>query len=152
MGTATLLITGTAAQTRPALRLPIVAPFRLAMGGTVGSLSGNVSMSTFSSLIFDRSDDTSFTGAITETGSQAAISNIGTGIVTLSSVNNYSGGTTISGGGFRATVNNAFGSNGITVSNGKVLAKGGVSITNPITVNSSTAPVAGGFIGVLEFR
>ena len=150
MGSATLLITGNASQTGGTTIAP-TSTIQIGSGGTIGSLSGNVSMGTFSSLIFDRSDDTSFTGAITSTGSNTAVSSIGTGIVTFSSANSYSLGTTISGGGFRAAVNNALGTGAITVSTGKVLANGGVNISNPIIVNSSTAPVAGGLLAFWNF-
>ncbi len=62
-------------------------------GGTSGSIIGNVS--TDASLVFNRSDDIAFPGAIVGSGS---LTKLGAGTLTLSGVNTYSGGTNVSAG------------------------------------------------------
>jgi autotransporter-associated beta strand protein len=62
-------------------------------GGTAGSIVGNVNVS--GNLTFNRSDDTTFRGIISGSGT---VSKLGPGRLTLTGANNYAGGTTISGG------------------------------------------------------
>jgi autotransporter-associated beta strand protein len=62
-------------------------------GGATGSITGDVLDN--STLAFDRSDDLSFAGAITGTGSLAQN---GSGTLTLTGDNTYTGGTTITAG------------------------------------------------------
>ncbi|WP_431470279.1 autotransporter-associated beta strand repeat-containing protein [Sphingosinithalassobacter sp. LHW66-3] len=65
-------------------------------GGTSGSLAGNVV--TAGTLIFNRSDDVSFAGTISGTGS---LQKLGTNVLTLTGNNSFAGGTTIAGGTLR---------------------------------------------------
>jgi fibronectin-binding autotransporter adhesin len=73
-------------------------------GGTTGSISPNngiVFGAAGTSLIFNRSDTTAYTGAITGTGGALGLGSVvkaGGGTLTLSGANNYSGGTTIRAG------------------------------------------------------
>ena len=62
-------------------------------GGTTGSIAGDVVNN--SSLVFNRSDASTFSGSTSGTG---ALSKSGAGTLTLSGNNSYTGGTTISGG------------------------------------------------------
>ncbi len=62
-------------------------------GGTSGSIQGDVTDN--GTLAFDRSDDVSFTGAISGNG---AVVQAGTGTTILAADNSYSGGTTIMSG------------------------------------------------------
>lgn len=62
-------------------------------GGTVGSITGPVSNA--GTLAFDRSDSISYSGLISGTG---ALTQMGTGVLTLDAANTYSGITTISAG------------------------------------------------------
>ncbi|MFC3712995.1 autotransporter-associated beta strand repeat-containing protein [Sphingoaurantiacus capsulatus] len=66
---------------------------RIGAGGTTGSISGNVTIS--SELVFDRSDDVSYVGVLIGSG---GLTKAGAGTLTLTAVNSYSGGTTIAGG------------------------------------------------------
>jgi autotransporter-associated beta strand protein len=66
---------------------------QLGNGGTTGSITGNVTDN--GTLAFDRSDAVTFSGAISGTGSLAQL---GSGTVTLTGNNTYSGVTTISAG------------------------------------------------------
>jgi fibronectin-binding autotransporter adhesin len=65
-------------------------------GGTSGSIAGNIANN--GALIFNRSDDTSFGGAITGTGS---LTQIGGGILRLAGDSSYSGNTRIDGSELR---------------------------------------------------
>jgi len=72
---------------------------QLGNGGTTGSLGGNVSLSSASStLVFDRSDDFTQSGAISGEGQ---VRQDGSGMVTLTGANNYNGGTFINSGTLR---------------------------------------------------
>jgi autotransporter-associated beta strand protein len=62
-------------------------------GGTVGSISGNISNN--GTVIFDRSDVLTFAGTISGTGN---VTQIGTGTTILTGNDTYTGGTTISAG------------------------------------------------------
>jgi len=71
-------------------------------GGTSGML-GNTSISNDSALVFDRSDNLSVvSNSISGVGS---LTQAGTGTLTLSNVNTYSGGTWVSNGGTLAVRN-----------------------------------------------
>jgi autotransporter-associated beta strand protein len=67
-------------------------------GGTTGSLSGAVVND--GELIFNRSDAISFAGAISGTGS---LTKLGDDVLTLTGVNSYGGGTTITEGTVKGT-------------------------------------------------
>jgi autotransporter-associated beta strand protein len=62
-------------------------------GGTIGSIVGNVTNSA--SMVFNRSDDTTFDGKISGTGS---VAKQGTGRLILTGANTYTGTTTVSAG------------------------------------------------------
>src|SRR5271166_6175333 len=62
-------------------------------GGTTGSIVGNVTDNA--ALVFDRSDNVTFSGAISGTGS---LTQNGGGTLVLTGTNTYGGGTTISAG------------------------------------------------------
>lgn len=66
---------------------------QLGNGGTAGSIIGDVVNN--GTLVFDRSDVSTFGGAISGSG---AVNQIGTGTTVLTGNNNYTGGTTISAG------------------------------------------------------
>ena len=77
------------------------------------------------------------TGAITGVG--AALSKSGTGSLTMSTANTYTGTTTVSGGTLVAGINNAFGSGPMTVSgSGSVLDLAGFTASmGTVTLNSA---------------
>jgi fibronectin-binding autotransporter adhesin len=66
---------------------------QLGDGGTTGSIIGDVK--NYGSLVFNRSDDVSFKGIVSGSGS---LRQAGTGTVTLTGANTYTGGTTIAAG------------------------------------------------------
>ena len=63
-------------------------------GGTTGSIVGDIVDNA--SLIFNRSDATTYAGVISGTGS---VAHTGSGTLTLTGTNTYEGGTTVSSGG-----------------------------------------------------
>ncbi|MCE9630553.1 MAG: autotransporter-associated beta strand repeat-containing protein [Planctomycetia bacterium] len=64
-------------------------------GGTTGSITGNVTLSNTSGLVFNRSDALNYTGSITGTGS---MTKLGLATLSLSGSNSITGNTTIAGG------------------------------------------------------
>ena len=108
---------------------------QLGNGTTNGYVAGNILDN--SGLIFNNLAAETFAGAITGTG---ALLKTAAGTLVLSNAGNlYSGGTTISAGIVQATVNNAAGTNTITLSGGTLQAGGsGVTLANPILLTAST--------------
>ena len=84
---------------------------QIGSGGTTGSLAGNIMDNA--TLVFNRSDNPTFGGVISGTGS---LIQAGAGILTLSGSNSYSGGTTISGGAIGLNNANAVQDSTLTVS------------------------------------
>ncbi|WP_420104009.1 autotransporter outer membrane beta-barrel domain-containing protein [Bosea sp. (in: a-proteobacteria)] len=90
---------------------------RVGNGGVLGTIAGNVVNNA--ALIFDRSDATSFSGAISGTGS---VTKEGLGALTLTGTNSYAGGTTINSGTLRVGNGGTSGSITGNVVNNGVLA------------------------------
>ena len=89
---------------------------QLGSGGTTGSLSASSAITVNGTLAFNRSDNisqgTQFSGsAITGTG---GLTQMGSGTLTLTAANTYSGGTTVVAGTLRTTVDNAVASGRLT--------------------------------------
>lgn len=89
-GSANLILTGNAATSRFVVAEGMV---QLGDGAVSGALSGDVSND--GALAFNRTDAIAFDGQISGSGS---VAQVGSGTVTLSAANSYTGGTTISGG------------------------------------------------------
>ncbi len=105
-------------------------------GGTHGSITGDVVDNGI--LSFARSDDTSFGGAISGTGS---VRQEGSGTLTLSGNNSYTGGTTVNGGTVRvasdANLGNASGD--LLLNNGTLQTTASLaSARNTIITGSGT--------------
>ncbi|QQE12597.1 autotransporter-associated beta strand repeat-containing protein [Planctomycetota bacterium] len=101
--------------------------------GLKGSIQGNVvNNATFA---FYRNNDLTFAGVISGTGQ---VIKKGSGTLTLSGVNTYSGGTTLTEGGITVGSVTALGDGTLTVSGASVLSAGASSITldNAITLNA----------------
>ena len=113
----------------------------IAPGGTLqlgnGGPAGSVAVTTITNnglLVFDRSDDLSFTTPIVGSG---AVAQIGTNIVTLPIANTYTGGTYIDNGPVRATNPNALGAASGTVNiqspaSARLELAGGVTLPQPL--------------------
>ena len=104
----------------------------IGVGGTSGTLTGNVSNS--GSLVFNRSNDSSYAGVISGTGT---VTKSGTGTITLSGGNTYSGITTV-GAGTLLLTGSISSSLLTTVQSGATIS--GTGTTGDLTINS------GGFV------
>ncbi|MBR2572787.1 MAG: autotransporter-associated beta strand repeat-containing protein [Loktanella sp.] len=114
---------------------------QIGAGGTTGSL-GTGGVVNNATLRFDRSDDVTVSNVISGTGN---LFKQGTGILTLSGENTYSGTTAIDAGTLRVTHADALGTNagGTVVADGATLElSGGITTSEPIMLNG--AGVAGG--------
>ena len=92
-------------------------------GGAAGSIIGMVTDKSI--LAFDRSDAYTFSGTISGSG---AVKQIGTGILTLSGTNTYSGGTMLTSGTLVVDSASALGVGDVTVN-------GGVLTADPQSIN-----------------
>jgi len=90
---------------------------QLGNGGTTGSIAGNVANNA--SLVFNRSDISTFAGVISGAGS---VQQIGAGTTVLTAANSYSGGTTISAGTLQLGNGGTTGSIAGNVTNNATLA------------------------------
>jgi autotransporter-associated beta strand protein len=110
-------------------------------GGTTGSL-GTSSVTNDASLVFNRSNAFTVGGAISGTGS---VSQIGTGAVTLSSFNTYSGGTLVSQGTVRIGNNSALGTGAVNIASGAIVNNSVVlsGLANTFTGSGTFAGIGG---------
>ncbi len=104
---------------------------------TIGSLAGAGSVALGSATLTSGTDNTSttFSGTISGTG---GLTKIGSGTLTLSGANTYSGGTTLAAGTLRLANDQALGSGALTTTGSVVDYANGVTIANPIVLNSNT--------------
>ena len=79
------------------------ATLQIGAGGTAGSVTGNVTDQ--GALVFDRPDNVTFAGVVTGSGSLAQD---GTGALTLTRANTYTGVTTVAAGALKAGAPSAF--------------------------------------------
>ena len=108
-------------------------------GGATGSVPGNIVNNA--ALAFNRSDDVTYGGVISGTGS---LTQAGSGQLTLTGTNTFTGGTTVNAG--RLAVNGSLAS-GVTVLGGGTLGGTG-TIGGNVTVNGTISP--GNSIGTLN--
>ncbi len=123
VGSGTLILTG--ASTYTGGTTISAGTLRIGAGGATGSVIGNITNNAV--LIFDRSNDLSFSGAISGTG---ALTLAGPGRLTLTGANTYAGGTTISAGTLQLGVGGSSGAiTGNVVNNGALVVNRGDAIT-----------------------
>ncbi|WP_208430651.1 autotransporter outer membrane beta-barrel domain-containing protein, partial [Methyloligella halotolerans] len=109
-------------------------------GGTTGSIVGNVTNN--SALVFNRSDDFGFAGAISGGGT---LTQAGSGELTLSGVSSYSGSTFVNAG--TLAVNGSIANSTVTVNGG---ALGGTGTVGSTTIMSGGTFAPGNSIGTLN--
>jgi fibronectin-binding autotransporter adhesin len=95
-------------------------------GSTVGAVAGNIALASSTTLVFNRSNASTYSGAISGYGD---VSHVGAGTTTLSGISSYSGATTVSNGTLRVT--------------GSIAASSGVSMSS----SSASLVLAGGTVG-----
>ena len=142
LGTGTLYLTGT--NTYSGTSSITAGTLSLGNGGTTGSIA-STTISNSGSLEFNRSDDLTYSGIISGTGS---LSKRGTGVLTLSGANTFDGATTISEGTLNASHSSALGSaaGGTTIQSGATLqiSNGTTISTENLTLNGSGASASSG--------
>ncbi|QIF03676.1 autotransporter domain-containing protein [Roseimicrobium sp. ORNL1] len=99
-------------------------------GTTNGSIIGNVLNNA--SMVFHRSDDVTFDGVISGSGS---VTKQNTNALTLTGANSYAGGTTINSGKVVTTHSTALGTGPVTLNTGAILAPTGVLQLGSLTWN-----------------
>jgi autotransporter-associated beta strand protein len=111
-------------------------------GGATGSIIGDVVDN--GTLAFDRSDSVNFVGNISGTGS---LVQLGAGTLTLTGINTYTGGTTISAGALQ--IGNGTSITGNVTNNGKLIFEASSAGSAVITNNAAAVP--GGSPGTTDF-
>ncbi|NDA39477.1 MAG: hypothetical protein EBX86_05295, partial [Actinobacteria bacterium] len=103
------------------------ATYALSASDTIGSIAGAGTVSLSSYTLTAGGDNTSTTVSGSITGTGGALTKTGSGTLTLSGNNSYTGATTISAGALRASHNNALGTtaSGTTVAQGAALELSG---------------------------
>ncbi|WP_139282644.1 autotransporter domain-containing protein, partial [Pseudoxanthobacter soli] len=117
-------------------------------GGTSGSIAGNVADNA--TLVFNRSDATTFAGAISGTGT---VVQAGTGTLTLAGNNSYAGGTSLTAGALAVATSTALGTGTLAMSEGTTLAfaADGLNLANAVTLTGDpTVSVGAGQTGILS--
>ena len=119
------------------------ATFQLDASETVGSIAGggtsggNINLQANALTTGGNNSSTTYAGTISGTG--GSLVKNGTGTLTLSVANSYTGGTTINGGTIRAGTNTSLGSGAITAGNGAAYGAGYASGGTPFLAVTSTA-------------
>lgn len=112
---------------------------------TLGSLSGAGTVNTRgATLTVGDANSTTFSGVLSDNGAYGALVKQGTGTLTLSGTNTFSGLTTINAGAITVASNSALG--GATY--GNVVASGAaLNLTGGVTLNESSFTVSGTGLG-----
>ncbi|HIC7215319.1 TPA: autotransporter domain-containing protein, partial [Burkholderia stabilis] len=146
-GSATLVLTG--ASNYAGGTTIAGGTLQIGNGGTSGSIAGNVADS--GALVFNRSDNLSFGGAISGTGS---LTQAGSGQLTLTGTSTLSGPTTVSAG--TLAVNGSLGPSTVTVQNGATLTGtgtiGGLVVQSGATAAASQPGAALNVAGNVTFQ
>jgi len=136
-------VSGTLSQgTFGTINLNAGGTLQIGVGGTTGVL-GVATLTNNGTLIFNRSDASTYSGIISGTG---AVTKQGAGTLTLSGTSNYTGATAVNGGSL--LVNGRLGNTAVAV-NASGLLSGSGTILGDVTVASSGTMSPGNSPGVL---
>ncbi len=140
-GTGTLVLTG--ANTYSGGTTVSAGTLQLGNGGTTGSIAGNVLNNA--TLAFNRSNDIIFTGVVSGPGN---VTKSGGGMLTLSAVNSYTGGTSINGGVVNAAVSGALGTGAVAVNGDGGLYFSGTADAGDLNITTAArnGVINGGFV------
>ena len=119
-------------------------------GGTSGSIQGNVTNNA--SLVFNRSDDISFAGAVSGSGS---LTQQGTGTLILTGASTYTGGTMVNAGTLKLAAGATLGAGDITVGDRRSSSNidtslqvgRGVALSNRILLQGRATLINAGALG-----
>jgi fibronectin-binding autotransporter adhesin len=125
-GTGTTVLTG--ANSYRGGTMISAGALQIGNGGTLGGIGGDVVDN--GALVFNRSDPTTFGGAVSGGG---ALRQEGGGVLTLSGASRYTGPTTVTRG--RLDVAGSLGDTAVAVASGATLSGGG-SIAGPVTIDA----------------
>src|SRR5262249_31028425 len=128
LGAGTLTLTGD--NTYTGATTISVGALQIGNGGTSGSISGDITDNA--SLIFNRSDNVTFSGAISGGG---IVTKRGGGTLTLTNTSSYSGGTTVEAGTLSLGVGAAAGTGPINLLAALDYANG-IDVANQIVVDN----------------
>jgi autotransporter-associated beta strand protein len=105
-------------------------------GGATGTIFGNVTDN--GTLVFNRNDSLGFGGLISGTG---AVQKSGTGTLTLTNNNSYSGNTTISNGTLQVSADNNLGGGQLAIGAGTFRAAGNIASTRVIALQNASSAI-----------
>lgn len=125
LGSGNLIVSGT--NTYSGSTTVSAGSLQIGDGGTTGSVPGNITNNA--SLVFNRSDNPTFSGVISGTGS---VTQSGSGNLTFSGANTYSGSTTIGSGQLVIAESNVD-----ALANSAVTVSSGAQLTIPDTVGDT---------------
>jgi fibronectin-binding autotransporter adhesin len=132
-GTGTLTLTG--ANTYTGATTVSSGTLQIGNGGTSGAINSTSSIVDNSALVFDRSDNISYSTVISGTGT---LTQNGTGTLTLSGLNTYTGATTINGGILSISADNNLGTApGAATANKLNFGGGTLETTSGFTLNQN---------------
>lgn len=134
----TLTLTGNSTQANTTVTQGVLA---IGAGGTTGSISGNIALSSGTTLNFNRSDNSSYGGVISGSGN---VGKLGGGQLTLGNANTVSGNLTVSGGRLVAGAVNALGDTHVNLSSGTLEIGASQSIRSLTGGGSTVAQFNGG--------
>ena len=120
---------------------------QLGNGGATGTFNGGLAfnLSSAGRLAFKRSDNITYSGVLSGTGSLAQA---GTGNLTLTGTNTYTGGTTVSAGTLTLASGGTLGTGAVAISDTGVVDLGGQTVANNWVVNGGT--LRGGALDVAK--
>jgi len=119
------------------------------IGGLSASGSGSeIEMGVGAVLTINQNSNSTYAGHI-DAGTGASLVKSGSGTLTLTNTNLYTGGTTITGGTLVYGANGAFGSGSVTINGGDVNVAGGFSLTNPLVFSGPVTLGGNGSFGTL---